>query len=268
MKMLVFAIFTLFTRSLLFCISSEAVDINMKKLSFLDRYCMNVFFDEAIKKDQASHVIFFNNKPVCLTGPALKYQHKRFKDILSLRGWRAFKEKEHLFPHPNFIFTENVFGDSKDFKILHIYIINKSSLKSCLEKHLSAFQEILGDDFSPDKFISYLEEGKSLLSLVKKDELLIGLLLGFGENSSRAFKEMLTKFSDNMPPPQTDSYHRIDLKTPNDCKINPVVFMGNPNSEEVKQLALTYERELEETWSIYKNNKNSLRTTLERLCAQ
>lgn len=48
--------------------------------------------------------------------------------------------------------------------------------------------------------------------------------------------------------------------------MHPIVFMGNPNSEEVKTLSLTYEKELEEAWAIYKKSKNPLKTTLEKLC--
>ena len=32
------------------------------------------------------------------------------------------------------------------------------------------------------------------------------------------------------------------------CRIHPVVFMGNPNSQEVKRLVASYEEELEAVW--------------------
>lgn len=237
----------------------------IKQLSFLDRYCMSIFFEEAIKKDQAAHVLFFNNKPACLTGPALKSRDKKFKDILVLRGWRAFKKNEHLFLHPNFIFTENLFGDSDNFKILHIYIINKSSLRSCLIKHKLLFQETLGTQFSPDEFIAHLERGASLPSLINKSELLHGLILGYGEDASKDFQRMMSIYAKDIAPPLTETYNFIDLIVPDGCKINPVVFMGNPNSLEVQQLVSTYEKELQETWSIYKN-KIPLKAVLEKLC--
>lgn len=47
---------------------------------------MKVFFEEAVWKDQAAHVIFFKNKPVCFKGPALNtaevYEKKLVKSDL------------------------------------------------------------------------------------------------------------------------------------------------------------------------------------------
>lgn len=154
-------------------IFGDVVDNGLKQLSLNDRMCMKWFFDEAITKDQAAHVIFFNNKPVCFTGPALKHRDKNFKDTLVLRGWHAFKKNENLFPHPNFIFNEYVKESGGDF---------------------------------------------------------------------------------------------IDLKPPKGCKINPVVFMGNPNSPQVKELISTYEKELEEISGTYKQKKDPLKMILEKLC--
>ena len=242
------------------------IDTSLKKLPFWDRYCMKVFFDQAVKYDQAAHVLYFDNKPACLTGPFLSNQNKTFKDTLSFKGWRAFKKNEHLFPHPNFIFTENLFGSSDDFKVLQIYLINKEVLKSCLTKHKTLFQEILGSEFSLEEFISQLESGCSIPSLLHEDEMLLGIILGYGEESAQAFKEVRKKCTNFYAPPPTETYQRIDLKRPENCKIHPVVFMGNPNSPEVKELVSTYEQELQEVWPVYNNSKKPLKTVLERLC--
>lgn len=254
---------------LLFCsgfLYSNVVETGMKELSFLDRYCMKVFFDQAIKYDQATHVIYFNNKAVCLTGPFLSKQDKTFKDIISLRGWRAFKKNEHLFPHPNFIFADNLFVSSDDFKVLQIYIINKEALRICLTKNMALFQKTLGSEFSSEQFISQLEEGRSLPSLLNEEQILIGILLGYGEESAQAFNEIYRNCTDTYAPHPTGTYCRIDIKKPANCKLNPVVFMGNPNSPEVKKLVNTYELELEEAWSIHKQYKNSLKLALKGLC--
>lgn len=109
---------------------------------------MKAFFDEAICKDQAAHVIFFKSKPVSLTGPALKHCDKSFRDILVLRGWHAFKKHESLFPHPNFIFSEDVRESDDDYKMLDIYIINKQSLIQCLSANEDLFKSILGHNFN------------------------------------------------------------------------------------------------------------------------
>jgi hypothetical protein len=241
------------------------VEDGLSRISLKDQINMNFFFDEAIKKDQAAHVLFFQNKPACLTGPVLKGKNKNFKETLCLKGWLAFKKNEHLFPHPNFLFNENMY-DSPNFKVLDIYIINKKSLKRCVTEHLSIFKETLGQEFSADQFISQLEKGVPINSLLNKDEMLIGLILGYGEESSKAFKGVRTKCTQTFAPPPTESYQRIEIEQPRGCKIGPVIFMGNPKSSQVKTLVSVYEKELEEISKIYGDKKDSLKRVLEKLC--
>ncbi|MCH9632631.1 MAG: hypothetical protein S4CHLAM6_09690 [Chlamydiae bacterium] len=236
------------------------VDRGIKKLSFLEKRYMNTFFDKAIKNDQAGHVLCFKTKPVALIAIVLKSRGKTIKEEMkALKGWKAFKRHQDLFPHSNFIFTENYFNPDKDLSVLHVYMINKKSLKSCLEKYKQNFEEILGKGFSAKKFISQIEQGSSLPSLTKNDPLLMGLLLGYGEESSKAFKSLETQS------PQT--LQSISINKPKECDFMPVMFGGNPNSEEVKELVSTYEQELGEIWSIYKNSKKPLKTVLEKLCS-
>jgi hypothetical protein len=244
----------------------NVVDDGIKQTSFHERICMKIFFDRAIKYDQAAHVLYFKNKPICMTGVALRYQGKTYKDILALNGWRAFKKNEHLFPHPNFIFSENIFEAGNDCKILHIYFINKESLKTYLAEYQSLFQKVLGKEFSSQTFIAQLETGIPLPKLLNEDEMLLGILLGYGEESALAFKEMRSHSTESYAPPSTEKYCRIDLERPKGCKIDPVVFMGNPQSAEVLKLRSTYEQELEEVWSLYKKSNNLLKSVLEKLC--
>lgn len=250
------------------CLFGSAVEERMKQISLNDRICMKEFFDQAIRHDQTAHVLYFKNKPVCLTYISLKYQDKNFKDILALRGWRAFKKHEHLFPHPNFMFNENLFESGDDCKLLHIYAINKKSLIKCLDEHCILFKKILGQEFSSENFIKKLEEGQPLLALLSGDEELLGVLLGYGEESAHAFKKVRPRCTTTFAPPPTDTYCRIALSCPKGCKISPVVFMGNPHSPEVQQLSSMYEKELEAVWAEYKQLKDPLKMILEKLCEE
>lgn len=242
------------------------VEDGLRHVPLNDRINMRIFFDEAIKKDQAAHVLCFQNKPVCLTGPVLKDKNKTFKDILCLKGWLAFKKNEHLFPHPNFIFSESMY-DNNNFKVIDIYIFNKKSLRKCLADHIAIFKETLGQGFSVEQFISKLEEGFPITALLNKDEMLLGILLGYGNESSQAFKEVRTKCTQTFAPSPTKFYQRIDVKQPKGCKIDPVVFMGNPNSYQVQALISIYENELEEISKIYREKKDPLKMALECLCS-
>jgi hypothetical protein len=250
------------------CIFGKVAEEGIKQISLNDRICMKVFFDQAIKYNQAAHVLFFNNKPMCITCLALKHKDKTFKDVLALRGWHAFKKNEPLFPHPKFIFSQKIFESGDDCQILHIYIINKESLIQCLDEHLSLFKEILGTQFSSTQFIVKLEEGQSLLSLLNDDEMLLGVLLGYGKEAAAAFKKRRTQCTQTFAPAPTETYRRIDLEQPKGCKIQPVVFMGNPQSTEIKALMNIYELELEAIAKTYGKAKDSLKIVLEKLCEE
>jgi len=256
--MVKFPLITLFlaTSSLVF---GSVVEDGLKQVSMHDRVCMRAFFDDAVKMDQIGHVLYFENKPVSIIAKALKTKGRHFHDVLCLKGWYAFKRNEDLFPHPHFIFSESIIDFNKDFKALHIYLINKKSLEICLDKHASIFKEILGQQFNSKLFIKALEEGCSLDSLIHKNEALLGILLGFGEESSKAFRD----FNEDS---LRDSYCSIEIKSPKGCKIQPVVFMGNPDSMEVKALSKVYADELEQFAKIYARKKGSLKRILEKLC--
>jgi hypothetical protein len=238
------------------------VEEGLKQVSIHDRTCMRAFFDHSVKMDQIAHILFFENKPVSLIAIVLKAKGHYFNDIFCLKGWRAFKKNEYLFPHPHFIFSESAVDFNRDFKVLHIYLINKKSLENCLNTHLSIFKEILGQEIDSKLFIRALEEGQSLDSLIHKNEALLGILLGFGAESSNAFLNF------NAGYPQQGTYNEINIKSPKGCKIQPVVFMGNPNSREVKELVSLYEKELEEFSKLYKQKKDRLKLVLEKLCAE
>jgi hypothetical protein len=253
-------IFTLFAARLW----GGLVEEGLQKLSLQERIYLEKFFEEAVERDQAAHVLYFTNKAVCLTGPVLKDRDKSFKDVQLLKGWVIFKKNEHLFPHPNFLFSESIFKPDNDFRVLHIYIINKNTLTKCLNQNLDLFRELI-PNFSIEEFIALLEQGMPLPALLRDNEELLGVLLGFGTESSKAFRE---NTCDVQPfaAVQTEEYQRIDLKCPKDCAISPVVFMGNPNSKEVQALSSIYEEELAQFWEYYRNSKEHLKVILRRLC--
>lgn len=238
------------------------VEEGLKQTSMHDRACMRAFFDDAIKMDQIAHVLYFENKPAAVIAKIIKAKGNHFHHIFCLKGWRAFKKNERFFPHPHFIFSESEVNFDNDFKVLHIYLINKKTLARCLAKHMLIFQEILGQEFDSKLFIRALEEGLPLDSLIHKNEVLLGILLGFGEKSSTDFRDF------NAGSLQSQTYCGIDIKSPRGCKIQPVVFMGDPDAQEVKELISIYEEELEKFSKIYMQKKDPLKLILERLCAE
>ncbi len=244
----------------------STVEDKLKYVLLDEKICMRKFFDFAIKFDHAAHVLYFENKPVCLTGVVIKDKHRTFRDVLHLKGWKAFRKNENLFPHDNFIFNECL-SVSGDFKVLDIYIINKPALEKCLHQNMNVFRECLGDEFTSEWFISRLTEGQPIISLVNDNEILLGILLGFGKEASKAY-QVAQEDAKMTIPDWSDTYCGIDSKRPNGCKIYPIGFMGNPHSLEVQTLISIYEKELEVFWKYYQTKNDSLLVFLECLCKE
>ncbi len=258
-------IFVLFFGTIEPLFGAYNVEERLKHVSWHDKACMRKFFDYAIKLDSASHVLCFENKPVCFTGVIVKDKHRSFREILCLKGWMAFKKNENLFPHPNFIFCEEMNSQDK-IKILDIYIVNKAALYKCLLTHDNLFKNVLGEEFSPDWFIGKLEKGHNLTALINHSDFLLGILLGYGEESAKAYQD--ARRADGSIPEWTETYFGIEAPQPHGCKIFPVSFMGNPKSPKTQQLLSAYERELQTIWNDYQKKNDSLLFFLEHLCRE
>ena len=92
-----------------------------------------------------------------------------YREMLDRKGWEWWQHHEDVFPHPNFIFLfeERVAHEREQ---LDIFILNKKSLSSLLDKNLDFFKAELGSDFYPQSFIASLETKKvlRLLSIIIK----------------------------------------------------------------------------------------------------
>src|SRR5262249_20305684 len=96
-----------------------SIESNLKKVPFEDRFYLKFFLRDVFLHENMGHVLFFDNKPACFTGFALGRQQHYLEKLLS-KGWMSWKKYEHLFPHPNFIFIEEIIC-LPDTKLMHIY---------------------------------------------------------------------------------------------------------------------------------------------------
>ncbi len=215
--------------------------------------------------DNAAHVLCFDYKPVCFTGVIVKCEHRIVKELPCYKEWVAFKRNEHLFPHPNFIFCEELHNQD-EVEILDIYIVNKSALYKCLLVHSHLFKNALGEVFSPDWFIEKLEKGHGLTALINHSDFLLGILLGYGEESAKAYQD--ARRADGSIPEWTETYAGVDAPQPQGCKIYPITFMGNPKSLKTQKLLSTYGNELQKIWDDYQKKDDSLIFFLEHLCRE
>lgn len=258
---------------------ADEFDSKLKQVPFTQRVLLKGFFKEMLERGQAGHVLFFEEKPVCIAAaPCIKppkqpkdgyfmpwrnlsaKNHKfihvwsPFFDKKSNKQWKAWKKYEHLFQSDNFFFCEERFELGDSSTRMHIILVNKRSLKKCLEKYYDIFNEQLGAEFSAENFIALLEERKQLRPLIKNNEYLFGILLGYGPRASHIFSNR------NVIHPAP-----MKAKQPTLCPIFPVAFMGDPQSGECNNLVDVYTSELEEIWDLYKRvKKNPLQLGLRQ----
>lgn len=256
MRVIFMIIFLAFCQELF----SDCVEEGLKRLSVEERIYLKYFFGDLVYYDSFGHVLWFENKPVCLIG-LLNKGRTSYREQLPAKGWKVWKKNEHLFPHPNFIFCEEIIAHNTDSWSI-ISIINKKSLLNCLTQHEQLFKEILGSNFSPASFIAEVEERKQLGPLIANDEALLGILLGFGKESSLAFKEQTESITVSEAPIE---YQCVLGDRPKKCPMLPMGFVGDPESEEVKYLLESYSAELKNLWNMYRG-KDSLRLSLKKLC--
>ena len=179
-----------FSHSLL---GNEAFD----ELPEIDRKKIECLFNYFGRLGNLGHVLFFENKPMCQTGIPLSCTSSVTPSFISddpmafqneiKKCWFMWKQHQDKFLHPNFIICEEI-TEVAGGEYLNVYFINKTTLKRCLEENREAFLEVLGEDFSPHSFMEALEKETGFSKLIRNDEMLRGILLGFGKASSIAFK--------------------------------------------------------------------------------
>jgi hypothetical protein len=268
-KVRLFRFLILFFAFNLFSSINASVENKIKELSYLDRIKIKFFFKVFFLQDGVGHTLFFATKPISTTGFFVKKNRPVFDNFfLNLienvhdhffeKGWIAWKRNEHLFPHANFIFAEDETTFIGNERVRNIYVINRRNLLECLKKNEQIFREVLGENFSVINFVEKLENEKQVLPLINHSECLLGILLGYGYESSSAFENQSLGI-------EQASYSGINIAKPENCPIWPIGFMGDPDSEEVQNLVKIYEKELKELDIMFRNSKDFLNMLLTQL---
>lgn len=232
-----------------------------------DILLLDTFFQALIKTEGLGYALY-GSKPVCL---APYFDSIPFGNLLFggdraaiKRGWKIWQKYEKYFPHPRYlIFEEHENVDGTD--IQSIYFINKKNVIESLKKNASIFKNEL-EDFNLDKFLLKIEEGKSLLKIINNHEGLLGILLGYGAESSMSYCQRDLMWNSKLP----ILYEEIDLEgvsSPPSLLINfihPIYFEGDPQSEEVKNILEKNVKERAYLQQIYSEGK-FLGVTLQKL---
>ncbi len=247
-------------------LGGREVCVTLARLPAKEVEKIETLFAFFVQKDSLGYVLFGETKPVCFTGIPLNYREyvlpyslekpKEFQKNIRL-GWEAWIRHRHLFKPSNIVICEEYQRVDGGW-FLQLFFVNKKTLFPLLVKYRDDFSEVLGADFSPERFIETLEKKKVLRPLIYNDQKLLGLLLGFGRESSATFRDMMQGKE------VSDEFKKVGYR-PQGCTIVPVCFRANPDSPEVKELVETFTKEIQEIEKIYKSDR-FLTHTLEALC--
>lgn len=122
-----------------------------------------------------------------------------WKEVLSHRSnYYAWLKLKDIFHNDNFLFIDEPSPYSEDD--LSIFFVNKHELLKCLTTHLSLFKRILGEDFDPHRYLKALESGDvPFRKSLKNSEILLGVLLGYGEENSKLYAERCYGHPSHLP---------------------------------------------------------------------
>ena len=240
---------------------SSVVDKGLRFVPEIDKKKIDCFFEYAIKLENAGHTLYFKSKPVCLIGFWLDgATDQKFRE-----GWETFCKYEELFPSKSFILNSTLVNLS-DKKAIHIYLVNKESLISCIDQHSIIFKEILNKEVNGLNFLYDIENGNQFMDLIEHNEVLLGILLGYGEESSKLYnKNKLLSIKNKSS--KNSYYTTITSEIKENNEIFPVAFKGSKYSKEASKINAQFQQDRQDLWKVFlEKNKDPTKFFLEAYC--
>jgi hypothetical protein len=176
-----------------FGLSSSEV---LNRIPDRDRKDLEELFNYLVKRTTFSYTLF-GDKPVSWfvislpEFPKLKTSKKiihRFSGQTPLWSkWQIWKIYEKDFPLKNFLLIEDT--NSYNAHRKDIFFINKKYFIETVNQHKKTFQKVLNRQVSGKILLKEVENKSCLQSILAHNDLLLGILLGFGEHNSSLYQQ-------------------------------------------------------------------------------
>lgn len=221
-----------------------------------------------MRSDNLSYSLF-GDKPISLTGyftvtPLGNFIMGGKGGTLFWRYWKIWEKYEKVFSIKNYLFIKEPSITVPD--VINIIFINKKEFINIVSQHLTVFKEKLGSNLTPETLLKEIEDTHKFASIIKNDEVLWGILLGYGLRNAKLYdkKHRLESFI------YADEVPKLPIKKPSPSKNfssieeeldflesktgsfgeyeyspriqNSVNFMVDPKHSETKALEVKYER--------------------------
>lgn len=159
--------------------------------------------------------------------------------------WVFLKHNLEKFCNKDFILCKEQHFNRKNYSLL--FLLNKKEFIKCCNQNIDLFRKYTAKDFCPMQAIDNLEKGKcGILKIINKNELLLGILLGYGvENSTKFYKFKLNykPITYNLVNNKNFSMHdlkRITIPCSPLSRHNPLSFAAEIDSQETQFLIKKY----------------------------
>lgn len=267
-----------FLAGLAFCFFPKKSPVAEKESLLMEALLQNMIFE------QDFGYTLFGDKPVSLAGYFLNpsfdtiFFSKRDSFFPIVEAWSILEKNVLCHLQGNYLLLKQV-NLTKNLHTFQVIIINKSSFLQTVTEHLDLFCELLREKIDPKELLDeVILNQKSLWDILKGNQALYGIILGYGKRNSLAFKRRwelghvfsyAIQNSQNTPPfcPRPskgfssseaeyryfeDQHSFFDIQTSPLSPLNPPCFMiMKDNDTETKLLAKKYKKTFKRLIEIY-----------------
>lgn len=152
-------------------------------------------FDRILFIDDGVYALF-GDKPLSLSGDFMLTPWENTIEGVRCGGtfwkwWNTWEQYKHLFPSTKYLILRepNTLNKSENAEITSdlIIFINKEHFITCINKHIDLFERILNKKIDSSVFLEEIEQGRSLLKSIHNNEMILGIMLGYGKNNASLF---------------------------------------------------------------------------------
>ena len=139
------------------------------------------------------------------------------------------------------IVSEKYPSKKSDSVALYIYVINKKKFIETITNNISLFEAIFHKKIDPEKLLDEIaNEKKPFLTSIHHNEMLFGLLLGYGEHNASLYNKSRRSQVARILFPKKIKLDCSDEKYHPMMIVNPVQFAADLDHPETKALQKKY----------------------------
>ncbi len=169
-----------------------------------DKDDIETIFIQLFKIEPFAYTVYFD-KPMSFSGLILdsdplekELSYVRIDEYLRLiidpyspskriikKSWETLEKYLPYFNKEKYLLINRKFNGFDTF-----ILINKPIFKETIQKQIAIFKQVIGENFSAELLLEQIEQPNAdLTKLLKNNQALLGILLGFGSHNSKLFEK-------------------------------------------------------------------------------